>query len=145
MSPSSCDLCPIWHNCQTRSQPPGPCCQRQVLQAGSPNPLLPVVERSLGPKAGIRAWPGVQPQRSTPRGSPAPLLAAAHSLLGLRGTQGTCEDRCSFHCFIWSLAGSRLSAMVSDCGAAQRGRQDGWARSRSPPGGGNRSVRSAGG
>lgn len=35
MSPLSCDLCPSWHKCQTRSHPPGPCCQRKAVSPQS--------------------------------------------------------------------------------------------------------------
>lgn len=110
-SPSSCDLCPSWHKCQTRSHPPGPCCQRLVLQSGSPIPS-PQNGTVRGTESSYpSAASGAAPPQAT-QGKPVPLLAAAHILVRLWGTQGTWEPRCSFHCFIWSLAGSRLSDMV---------------------------------
>lgn len=84
--PSSCDLCPRCHKCQARSHPPCPCYQRQVLQAGSPNPLLLGMERSVGQKAATRDRPGVQSQRWPPKGSPCryslPPNYLSHRVLG---------------------------------------------------------------
>lgn len=69
-SPSSCDLSPSWHKCQTRSHPhPSPAACDKSCRPEASSPLCRM-ERSVGQKAANRAQPVVQPQRGPPRGSP---------------------------------------------------------------------------